>query len=70
MDELPFNTIVIDSDTVQRRISVEDFLALPLTERVGYILSKSLRFFKDFDEIDTRSALIRLRAVSARRGGG
>lgn len=46
MNGLPFDSIVIeDSAAGEQRLTLEEFLAIPLATRVKYIMEKKLRFF-------------------------
>ena len=60
--QLPFDAVICGSD----RYSVDDFLAISLSERVRLILSGALRFMDGFTEVERRIALQALRTVVAR----
>jgi hypothetical protein len=56
-------TIITDQGT--RTISVEEFLALPLSERINHVLSGTARFFAKGEELDGKQALAAVRAAKA-----
>lgn len=62
---LPFDRVVLQLDDGQQELSVDEFLALPVHKRVGYLLSRSLSFYLGKTEVDRREALTRLRAMNA-----
>ncbi len=66
MDDLPFDTIVVGFGAEQRRMTVREFLELPLTERIGHILGRSITFFNGDTRVDEKKALACLRIASGR----
>ena len=48
-------------------LSSEEFLALPLHERVQYILTRNVDFFDGQQPVDLKAALAWLRTTSATR---
>ena len=54
---LPFDRVVISADAKREELSVEQFLALPLDRRIGYVLSRAIEFFKGGAPVDRRVAL-------------
>jgi hypothetical protein len=61
---LPFDRVVLQLDTEAREFSVDEFMSLPVHERIGYLLSRGLAFFRGSTEVNPRDALKRLRAAS------
>lgn len=57
--------ITITTDQGTRTIGVEEFLALPLSERINHVLSGTARFFAKGEEIDGKQALAAVRAAKA-----
>ena len=54
-DEMPFDTIALGVE--RRRVSVFEFLAMPLDERVGFILNRQIEFLRDGKAINRSVAL-------------
>lgn len=57
--------ITITTDQGTRRIGIEEFLALPLSERIGHVLNGTARFFAKGEELDGKQALAAVRAAKA-----
>lgn len=51
--------IVIEGQ--ERQLSVEDFLKLPLSQRVGQVLRGTARFYRRGRELDPKKALAAVR---------
>ena len=66
MHALPFDSIAIDDVSGEQRLSVEEFLAVPLTTRVKWIMEKRLRFFSGATSVD-RGLGLRSLMVAARQ---
>jgi hypothetical protein len=65
---VPFDRVeVLSASGSPRRLSAADFLALPLAERVGFVLKGQLRFLAAGVEVDVLDALRWLREVAAKR---
>jgi hypothetical protein len=52
-----FDTILIDDGRGKQRVSLDEFLQLPLGERVRLILGRKLEFWKGKRQIDRGAAL-------------
>ncbi|HEY6077481.1 MAG TPA: hypothetical protein VIW29_01680 [Polyangiaceae bacterium] len=63
----PFNRVGIREQDRTRMLSCEEFLALPLHERVQHILSRSVDFFDGQQPVELKAALAWLRTTSASR---
>ncbi len=63
---LPFDMIAIEEAGGSRYVTPEGFLALPLDQRIGLILSRKLRFMLGMSVIDTSEALKHLMAANKR----
>ena len=66
MAALPFDSIAIDDVSGEQRLSIEEFLAVPITTRVKWIMEKRLRFFRGASVID-RGLGLRSLMVAARQ---
>jgi len=51
----------------ERLVSVEDFLALPLHERIRHILERDIEFLRGDLEVEWREALAWLRTEAPKR---
>lgn len=63
---LPFDSIAIDDAAGEQRLSIEEFLAIPITTRVKWIMEKRLRFFQGTSAVD-RGLGLRSLMVAARQ---
>ena len=52
---MPFDMIALGAE--RRRVSVLEFLAMPLDERVGFILNRQIEFLRDGKTINRGVAL-------------
>lgn len=59
------DTITITTDAGTRSVGVDEFLSLPLSERINHVLSKTARFYVNGEEIDGKEALAAVRARKA-----
>ena len=57
----PFDRVVITDVSGSRTLSVEGFLALPLSQRIRLVLDRSVTFFNRDREVDRNLALDGLR---------
>ena len=60
-DKMPFDTISLGGN--RQRLSLPEFLALPLDERVRSILARDIEFFRQGQMVDRASALKSLMAA-------
>jgi hypothetical protein len=60
MTALPFNRVVVGE--TKRELSVDQFLALPLNERVRYVLSQHIAFYDGVAPVERSIALRSLMA--------
>ena len=63
----PFNRVSIRGQDGTRWMSSEQFLALPLHERVQYILARNVDFFDGQRPVDLKAALAWLRTTALSR---
>jgi hypothetical protein len=66
MDDLPFDSVTLLREGKLVRLTTAEFLALPMDERVGAILQRSVQFYAHGQLMDRSTALKRLRASSER----
>lgn len=59
--KLPFNRVVMQTAVGPRHLTVAEFEAIPLTERVRALLEKRVTFYRDYDAIAQEEALRALR---------
>ncbi|HEY3237492.1 MAG TPA: hypothetical protein VGJ84_22425 [Polyangiaceae bacterium] len=59
--ELPFDTVIVEEPGARKRYSLEQFLNLPLSERVRLILGRYVVFLKGNSRISQKDALAALR---------
>lgn len=57
------DNIQLTTDQGTQSISVEEFLALPLSDRVSHVLRGTARFFANGEEIDGKAALAAVRSA-------
>jgi serine/threonine-protein kinase len=57
----PFDAVVLTDGPRPRRVSAEEFFALPLSARIQHVISRTVTFLKDGVEVDRQEALARMR---------
>jgi hypothetical protein len=63
---LPFDRIVILSDSGKpREMSVDEFLALPLDQKIKSVLSRRIEFYDGHAAVDRKLGLASLRTLQA-----
>ena len=67
---LPFNRIVINELNQRSEITLQEFQAMPVSERIRHILGRTLEFYLNNAPVDRNLALksIQARQVSAAAG--
>jgi hypothetical protein len=58
---LPFNRVLLKSGQGDRRLTVTEFEAIPLTQRVRAVLEKRVEFYQDQVRVEQNQALRALR---------
>jgi hypothetical protein len=53
--------VVLTDGPRPRRVSAEEFFALPLSARIQHVISRTVTFLKDGVEVDRQEALARMR---------
>lgn len=66
MNELPFDSVTVERDGRQTWLTAEQFLALPLPERVRIILGRAVQFRTGGRLLDRSTVLKQLRAHSSK----
>jgi hypothetical protein len=59
-----FDRVIIQLGVERRELSIEEFLHLPLHERVRYVLDRSVEFCLGSTVVDRKLALNSLRALT------
>ena len=67
MDDLPFDSVLIDKGAEKQRLSARDFLRLPLNDRIQVILERRVEFQKGGLMI-SRSVALQSLMVANRNG--
>src|SRR5690348_1353813 len=62
----PFDEVVLHEGLDRRSMSPEKFLALPLSERIAFILQKKASFSYGGQPVDPKDALSQIRRLRAR----
>jgi hypothetical protein len=62
---LPFDRVELSSEGGTRALSVQQFCALPLAERLRAVLERRVRFFSGSQPVESREALKALRERAA-----
>jgi hypothetical protein len=65
VSERPFDAVRIREAQQVRRLSCDDFLALPLHQRIRHILAREVEFERFGRIVDTKTALAWLRTGAA-----
>ncbi len=60
----PFDRVVIRDGAQERSCTVSEFLALPLHERIGYVLGRQLSFYRGREPLEINEALRMLREMT------
>lgn len=60
MSERAFDAVLLHTDAGVQRLTPEEFVEIPLTTRVRYLLNQSLEFYADGKQIPPSEALRRL----------
>jgi hypothetical protein len=58
---LPFDRIMVQSENGARELSLQEFLRIPLAERIRHILRRNLQFFRGDAVVDSKVAVGALR---------
>jgi hypothetical protein len=66
-DDVAFDEAVLVGPP-PRRLSSDEYFALPLASRIQTVLEKKVAFFKDGQEVDAKEALARVRAARVAKG--
>jgi len=58
---VPFDRVTVKQGATLSQLSVDAFLALPLSERIRLVLSRAIEFYHGSQPVDRRVALASLR---------
>jgi hypothetical protein len=61
----PFDQIVIAEGDLTRNLSPHEFFALPLAQRVQYVVQQKAVFFSAGQPVDSKEALAKMRRLRA-----
>ena len=61
----PFDAVVVADGGIRRNFSPSEFFALPLAERIQYVVQKKAVFLSDGREVDSKDALGQMRKLRA-----
>lgn len=64
MATAPFDRVVIRDGRTERSCTVGEFLALPLHERIGFVLGRQLSFYRGHEVLEINEALRLLREIT------
>ena len=64
MSGLIFDRVLLNTAKGREELTVERFLALPLTTRVKHILTRSVEFYRGKEPVDQKAALASLRKLN------
>lgn len=63
---LPFDRVVIADDSGTRDLTPEQFFALPLAQRIQFVVEHRASFLAGEERVDSKEALARIRQSRAR----
>ena len=63
--KLPFDVVVVAEGSVSRNLTPQEFFALPLAERIKYVVSQRASFFAAGRPVDSREVLSQMRKMRA-----
>lgn len=63
--KLPFDAVVVAEGDSKKNLTPEEFFALPLAERIKYVVSQRASFFAEGRAVDAREVLSRMRKMRA-----
>jgi len=63
--KLPFDVVVVAEGEARTNLTPEQFFALPLAERIKYVVSQRASFFAEGRAVDAREVLSQMRKMRA-----
>ena len=60
MATIPFDLVILQHEAGKRELTLSEFMALPLSERIRHILTRDLAFFSGGIPVERSLALQRL----------
>lgn len=67
-DDPVCDRVLIHDDDGTRDLTFDQFLAIPLSMRIRYVIERRAQFFAEGDEVESHVALSRLRKAAAVAG--
>lgn len=61
----PFDAVVVAEGGIRRNLSPSEFFALPLAQRIQYVVQKKAVFLQGGREVDSKEALGQMRKLRA-----
>lgn len=62
---MPFDLVVVSEGASLRNMSPAEFFALPLAQRIQYVVQQKASFFADGCQVDSKEALGQMRKIRA-----
>jgi hypothetical protein len=60
-ETFPFDRVVIKEKNGRKTMTIDEFLAIPLAEKIQYILDRNIEFYDGLMPVDRKTALAHLR---------
>lgn len=60
---LPFDAVIVADGATSRRLSPEEFFALPLAERIQHVVQQRASFYSCGQPVDPKAALAQIRKL-------
>lgn len=64
--QFPFDEVVVAEGGTRRNLSPSEFFALPLAQRIQYVVQQNASFFAGGQPVDSREVLKQMRTMRAR----
>lgn len=63
---MPFDEVVVSEGDERKVLSPDEFFALPLAQRIGYVIQERAAFYAARKPVDARAVLAEVRRMRAR----
>lgn len=63
--KLPFDVVVVAEGDARKNLTPEEFFALPLAERIKFVVQQRASFFAEGRAVDAREVLSQMRKMRA-----
>ena len=67
MSELPFDHVIVAFEGGERRLSPDEFFALPLALRIQFVIQQKAAFYADGRPVDSKQVLGSMRKMRAQQ---